>query len=133
MAIAQVISKVDPTVQHSDLSVTQEGPGLFTVRVAAGTIRYAGTDYTLDSDHVYTVTPDPSSPMNVTGYLAYNSSTDELEVVVDEVLEDGEDISYDFANDADRDAMFRVFYFRIPAAAINLAEMIHYRTQPITE
>ena len=80
-----------PDVAALTLPVTVSG---MTITVGQGTIKHEGVDETLSEDVDHVVTADPINPTDVLGYLVRVKADSSIDVVVDEVIEDGVDEMY---------------------------------------
>lgn len=103
-----------------NLSVLVEN--FLSLRVSSGAFKISGMSYVLDEDWVHLVTVNSEHFTDVFGYLAKNLSNGAIELVVDEVLLDGNDVPYRF-NDGLYKLLTRLFTVRVPPLTIDLANL----------
>lgn len=106
-----------PEVHALDLAVTVEAP--MDIRVGAGAFKIEGTDYEFDADHVHTCTADPTDTTMVVGWIQKDKASGNVELVIDEVVQDGADQQYQ-PDRATKLLLHRLFQILVPAAATSI-------------
>ncbi len=108
-----------------DLAIVTEN--LMDIRVASGTCKIASVDRVLPTAAVHTCTADPTDATEVRGFLVRDTSTEAIEVLVDETVLDGADAGYSF-DDGAYEALAVLFNLIVPAAATDItSETINVR------
>jgi hypothetical protein len=103
-------NNIDPVLSSSGLDITVE----------AGTFVHAGTTYVLPSDFTAAVTPDGANTLWLSLYLAIEISSGDVVVFLDEILEDGVDIPYDWDASATHTRICQLASIQVAAAAADL-------------
>jgi hypothetical protein len=98
-----------------DVPVSVDG---LTVDTEEATVRWGDDDYSLGS-FSSDVTPDATDPTFVCGYLVYDTVSEEMAVLIDEVVADDVDVPYEFSG-SPYTVITTLFSFTLPAEATSL-------------
>jgi hypothetical protein len=122
----QINYPTNRSIHHADLELISDGMDII---VNPGTFRISGIDYVLKMRQRFTVQNRPVAA-SLTGFLVLfvENSVSEVGLFVDEVLEDGIDIPYQFT-EASLVYIATLFQAKIPANASGLDNVVidHYR------
>lgn len=105
-----------PRAQHA-VDLTYQVVGMI-ITVKAGTLRIIGRDVVFTEDFGHEV-PSSSVERYLKGFLVRNKTTDEITVVVDEILLDGTDEPFDFKT-SDYESLMTLYEMAIPADTVSL-------------
>jgi hypothetical protein len=108
-----------------DLAVEVSG---LTITVRNGAIRDSGEDRTLQNDQDFVVAPDSLEVLQVTGWLAIDTETSAVVVLVDEMLP-GEN-RFDFESSSYR-PLHALYGVLVPAGATSLDDVDVYVTKMV--
>lgn len=119
-------SEFDFPVVLSGLTITVQCDGI--------EIKIKGTTYTFASDEEFVVT-NRAEITHLVGYIVVDTTPDpdEVRVYVDEVIEDGVDVPFDFPRGGQYDLHAYLYAVKIPAVTSDLAGIDHDRWRVQTE
>lgn len=102
------------------LSVGQVG---MDITVSAGEFKLNGLDFSLEQDEVLSVVAHDTYEKTIIGYLVRDIETDNSVLLIDEVLQDGEDSPYILESNGPYDNTHRLLFFKVPPGASTLDEV----------
>lgn len=100
-----------------DLGITTEG---LVISVAPGTFKVFGDEHQFVSQMDHAVTVDPTNETHVIGMIVQDKTTDEVTLLVDEVVLDGVDETYAFDGSSPFKALLSLYKVLVPAEATTL-------------
>ena len=103
----------------NDCQLVVEVSGL-DLSVKAGTVVNYTVERELAEDKDYTVTPSADYPLLVEAWLVLVKATDALDVLVDEIVDDGEDVRYVFDDESPYKKLRMLAYGQLPAGATSI-------------
>jgi len=106
-----------PSSGFLDLEVTTSG---LVIRVAPGTFKVFGEEHQFISQMEHAVTVDPTNETDVLGMIVQDKETEEVTLLVDEVVLDGVDETYAFDPTSPFKALLPLYKVRVPAGVNTL-------------
>jgi len=86
-----------------------------SLTVKAGSITFLGETKTITNDAVISITPDNTYAKVVYGFIVKNKETGAVDILVDEILQDGVDHAYTFNDASPYACVFTLFVATILA------------------
>lgn len=111
----------------NDVNLTVVAENLMDIRVSSGAFKVASTAYSLVDDAVFTCTADPTYATRVRAFLAWDTVTSKVDLVVDEEILDGNGEPFEFDGNP-HNGLWGLFEMDVPAAATDItSETIRVR------
>lgn len=106
-----------PVSGFLDLAVTTSG---LMIIVPAGTFKVLGEEHQFISQMNHEVTVDPTNETHVLGMIVQDKATEEVTLLVDEVVLDGVDETYTFGLSSPYTLLLPLYKVLVPAGATTL-------------
>lgn len=130
MSVVDINVAADPLVHVLDVVLTVD---LMSIEIPEFTFKIEGSDYTLSGGATVNVVADPSYSTQVWGYLALDlNDSNNVVLVVDEILDDGVDLPFIFDGSTDYQLLERLFEVTVPSGTTDLSGLALHRWRLIS-